>query len=126
MVDEELFDEQGRVADINQQGFEQAIDQLDQYLADRALVLQRAKRQQAQRLAAAERRRDQSMGADNRAAATKRVQQLEAAVERAERQLAALASHEDETYQKWKHHAHQRRYAAPTGERLLSAEFVIE
>ena len=126
VVDEELFEEQGRVADINQQGFEQAIDQLDQYLADRTLVLQRTKRQQSQRLAAAERRRDQSMGADSRANATKRVQQLEAEVEKAERQLAALASHEDETYQKWKHHAHQRRYAAPRGERLLSAEFVIE
>ena len=114
VVDEELFEEQGRVADLNQQGFEQAINQLDQYLADRTLVLQRAKRQQSQRLAAAERRRDQSMGADSRANATKRVQQLEAEVEKAERQLAALASHEDETYQKWKQHAHQRRYAAPT------------
>ena len=126
VVDEELFEEQGRVADINQQGFEQAIDQLDQYLADRTLVLQRTKRQQSQRLAAAERRRDQSMGADSRANATKRVQQLEAEVERAEEQLAALANHQDETYEKWKNHAHQRRYAAPRGERLLSAEFVIE
>ena len=126
VVDEELFEEQGRVADINQQGFEQAIDQLDQYLADRTLVLQRTKRQQSQRLAAAERRRGDSIGAGNRANATKRVQQLEAEVEKVEKELAALASHEDETYQKWKQHAHQRRYAAPRGERLLSAEFVIE
>ena len=126
VVDEELFEEQGRVADINQQGFEQAMRQLDQYLADRTLVLQRAKRQHSQRLATAERRRDQSVGADNRASAEKRVRDLEANIENVEKQLAALASHDDETYQKWKHHAHQRRYAAPTGERLLSAEFVIE
>ena len=126
VVDEELFEEQGRVADINQQGFEQAMRQLDQYLADRTLVLQRAKRQQSQRLAAAERRRDQSVGADHRANAEKRVRELEAEIENVEKQLAALASHEDETYQKWKQHAHMRRYAVPTGERLLSAEFVIE
>ena len=125
VVDEELFEEQGRVADLNQQGFEQALNQLDQYLADRTLVLQRAKRQHSQHLAAAERRRDTSAGADNRAKATVRVQQLEGQLEKAEKELAALASHEDETYQKWKQHAHQRRYAAPTGERLLSAEFVI-
>ena len=126
VVDEELFEEQGRVAAVNQQGFEQAMNQLDQYLADRTLVLQRARRQHAQRLAAAERRRDQSMGADSRAKAETRVQEAQGRIEKVERQLAALASHDDETYQKWKQHAHQRRYAAPTGERLLSAEFVIE
>ena len=126
VVDEELFEEQGRVAAVNQQDFEQAMNQLDQYLADRTLVLQRAGRQHAQRLAAAERRRDQGMGADSRAKAEARVQEAQGRIENVERQLTALASHEDETYQKWKQHAHQRRYAAPTGERLLSAEFVIE
>ena len=126
VVSEELFEEQGRVAAINQQGFEQAMAQLDQYLADRTLVLQRARRQQMQRLAAAQRRREHSVGADARAKAEVRVQQLEGEIEKAERQLAALASHEDDTYQKWKQHAHQRRYAVPTGERVLSAQFVIE
>ena len=126
VVDEELFEEQGRVAAINQQGFEQAMNQLDQYLADRILVLRRTKSQQAQSLAAAERRREQSVGADSRAKAEARVQQLEQAIEKLDGKLATLASHDDETYQKWKRHAHQRRYAVPTGERLLSAEFVIE
>ena len=126
VVDEELFEEQGRVAEINQQGFEQAMSQLDQYLADRTLVLRRTKSQQAQSLAAAERRREQSVGADSRAKAEERVQQLEQEIEKLDSKLAALASHDDETYQKWKRHAHQRRYAVPTGERLLSAEFVIE
>ena len=126
VVDEELFEEQGRVAEINQQGFEQAMSQLDQYLADRTLVLRRTKSQQAQSLAAAERRREQSFGADSRAKAEERAQQLEQEIEKLDGKLAALASHDDETYQKWKRHAHQRRYAVPTGERLLSAEFVIE
>ena len=125
VVSEELFEEQGRVAAINQQGFEQAMAQLDQYLADRTLVLQRTRRQQSRRLAAAQRRREHSVGADARAKAETRVQQLEGEIEKAERELAALASHEDDTYQKWKQHAHQRRYAVPTGERVLSAQFVI-
>ena len=126
VVDEELFEEQGRVADINQQGFEQTMTQLDQYLADRALVLRRQQRRQTQRLAAAERQREQSIGADNRARAEKRVVEAEAEVEKIDRQLAALASHEDDVYRKWKQDAHRRRYAIPTGERLLTAEFVIE
>ena len=126
VVDEDLFEEQGRVADLNQKGFEQAINQLDQYLADRTLVLRRSKREQTRLLAAAERRREQSVGADSRANADKRVRQLEQRVEKLDDQLAALAKHEDETYRKWKDHAHKRRYALPTGERLLSAEFIIE
>ena len=126
VVDEDLFEEQGRVADLNQKGFEQAINQLDQYLADRTLVLRRSKREQTRLLAAAERRREQSVGADSRGNADKRVRQLEQRVEKLDHQLAALAKHEDETYRKWKDHAHKRRYALPTGERLLSAEFIIE
>ena len=126
VVDEELFEEQGRVADIDQRGFEQAMTQLDQYLADRALVLRRAHRGHLQRLAAAERRREQSIGADNRARAQQRLEQAEATVEKIEGQLAALANHEDDVYQKWKRDAHRRRYAVPTGERLLSVEFVVE
>ena len=126
VVDEELFEEQGRIADINQRGFEQAMTQLDQYLADRALVLRRARRGHVYRLGVAERQREQSIGADNRARAQQRVEQAEATVEKIEGQLAALANREDDVYQKWKQDAHRRRYAVPTGERLLTAEFVVE
>ena len=126
VVDEELFEEQGRVADVNQRGFEQTMTQLEQYLADRALVLRREQRRQTRRLAAAERQRDQSVGADSRARAQKQVVQAEAEVEEIDAKLAALVNHEDDIYKKWKEHAHERRYATPTGERLLSAEFVIE
>ena len=126
VVDEELFEEQGSVSHVNQTGFEQAMNQLDQYLADRALVLRRARRRQARRLSAAERQRDQSVGADRRGRAEARVRGLEQEIERLDGRLAALAGQQDETYQKWKRHAHGRRYAAPRGTRLLSAEFVIE
>ena len=126
VVDEELFEEQGRVADVNQQGFEQTMTQLEQYLADRALVLRREQRRQTRRLAAAERQRDQSVGADSRARAERNVVEAEAEAEKIDAKLATLANHEDDIYEKWKAHAHERRYATPTGERLLSAEFVIE
>ena len=126
VVDEELFEEQGSVSRVNQTGFEQAMNQLDQYLADRALVLRRARGRQAGRLSAAERQRDRSVGAEQRGRAEARVRDLEQEIERLDGRLAALAGQQDETYQKWKRHAHGRRYAAPRGTRLLSAEFVIE
>ena len=45
-----------------------------------------------------------------------------AAVERA---IEALAAHDDPAYARAKQRAHSRRYAPPTAERLLTAEFVI-
>ena len=126
VVDEELFEEQCNVAALNQESFEQAMNQLDQYLADRALVLRRDRGRQTQRLANAERQREQSMGADNRAAADRRVRELECTVETLDNQLEALARHDDDIYRRWKQDAHKRRYALPQGTRLFSTQFVIE
>ena len=110
----------------HQESFEQAMNQLDQYLADRALVLRRDRGRQTQRLANAERQREQSMGADNRAAADRRVRELECTVGTLDNQLEALARHDDDIYRRWKQDAHKRRYALPQGARLFSTQFVIE
>ena len=126
VVEEELFEEHGRVAAVNQQSFEQSIGQLDQYLEDRMLVLRRDRQRAGDGLAAAERERDGSMGADPRAGAEARVRRLEQEVEGLDSRIAELAAREDATYRLWKTHATERRYAPPSGTRLLSAEFVIE
>ena len=55
-------------------GFEGALDRLDQFLADKTLVLRRARAERGRRLAAAERHRDQALGADKRAKAVARVE----------------------------------------------------
>lgn len=126
VVEEELFEEHGRVAAVNQQSFEQSMSQLDQYLEDRILVLRRDRKRAAERLAAAERERDRSLGADRRARAEARVGRAEQEVERLDGRVAELAAREDATYDRWKTDAKKRRYAPPSATRLLSAEFVIE
>lgn len=126
VVEEELFEEHGRVAAVNQQSFEQSIGQLDQYLEDRMLVLRRDRQRAGEGLAAAERERDRSMGADPRARAEARVRRREQEVQRLDGRIAELAAREDATYCLWKTHATKRRYAPPSGTRLLNAEFVIE
>ena len=126
VVDEEIFLDQSAVATADRLGFEGAMDQLDQFLADKALVLRRARDERAKRLAAAERRRDQALGADNRAKAVARVGELEAGIEDLDGQIARLSAREDGTYQRWQEDAHRRRFQRPETERLLTAEFVIE
>ena len=126
VVDEEIFLDQCAVAAAERAGFEGAMDQLDQFLADKALVLRRARDERAKRLAAAERRRDTALGADNRAKAVARVGELEAGIEDLDERFAQLAAREDDTYRRWQEDAHRRRFQRPETERLLTAEFVIE
>ena len=125
VVDEEMFFDQSEIAGADQASFEATMEQLDQYLADRTLVLRRNRDKHLKRLANAERARDGALGADNRAKADARVRQTEQEVERIDRQIQELAARDDQTYRRWKTHAHGRRYTAPTVARLLTAEFVI-
>lgn len=125
VVDEELFLEQGRGAADDQTNFEAAMDQLDQYLADRLLVLRRERGRQSSRLAAAERRRGAAIGAENRARAEAKTRDLAGRIEALDKQIEDLLSGDDETYRRWREHAHDCRYRRPETERLLTAEFVI-
>ena len=125
VVDEEMFLDQSESAGADQASFEATMAQLDQYLADRTLVLRRNRERHLRRLANAERARDGALGADSRAKADARVRQAEQEVERIDGQIEQLAARDDQTYRRWKTHAHGRRYTAPTVARLLTAEFVI-
>ncbi|MDE0420523.1 MAG: SNF2-related protein [Gammaproteobacteria bacterium] len=125
VVDEELFFEQGTVADTEQANFETAMAQLDRYLADRALVLRRSRERQRTRLKNAERARSAANGADQRAKADNRVREVERSIEGLDAELDALAKRNDDAYDRAKMRAYERRYHAPQAERLLTAEFVI-
>ena len=125
VVDEEIFFGQIGAARDDQASFEAAMDQLDQYLADRLLVLRRDRSREVGRLAAAERRRDGAIGAENRARALAETRAIEQRIESLDMQIEALETGEDETYRRWRDHAHDRRYRKPRTERLLTAEFVI-
>ena len=125
VVDEELFFEQGRVADTEQANFETAMAQLDRYLADRALVLRRSRERQRTRLKNAERARSRANGAEQRAKADDRVRETERSIDRLEAELDALAQQDDGAYERAKVRAYERRYHAPRSERLLTVEFVI-
>ena len=125
VVDEELFFEQGAVADTEQANFEAAMAQLDRYLADRALVLRRSRERQRTRLKNAERARSRANGADQRAKADDRVRETERSIDRLEAELDALAKQDDGPHERAKVRAYERRYHAPRSERLLTVEFVI-
>jgi hypothetical protein len=125
IVDEELFLEQSQTSAVDQAAFDAAMDQLEQSVADRILVLQRARARAVSSRDQAQSARDMASGADTRAAAEARVRAHEATIEECERRIEDLESRRDEQYERWKQLAHERRYGAPGVEHLLDAEFVI-
>lgn len=125
VVEEELFFEQAEVSAAEQENFDRAIDQLDQFVADRVLVLERARADADRRLAAAEHQRDRAMGGEARARADARARAVTAEIEGLDERIHKLVSREDDIYQRWKAHAHERRFGPPKIERLLDAEFEI-
>lgn len=126
VVAEELFLDDAQVSQSEQENFERAIDQLDQYMEDRIVVLRRARQNRAEALREAEKRRDSALGPDARARANAAAERIGAEVEELDRQLERFVAREDRDYSRWKQYAHDRRYGSPRVERLLEAEFVLE
>ena len=126
VVTEEIFIDQSAAGDAEQETFSKAMDQLDQYVADRALVLKRTRNELHRRLIEAEQRRDGALGPDRREREEIQVNSIERSLDALDSQIEALESRQDVDYERWKTHAHTRRYAPPQIERLLQAEFCIE
>ena len=125
VVDEELFFDQAHAAHSEVDAFSRALDQLDQYVEDRLLVLRRGQREISDQLKQAEERRDAALGAAARSRAEDRIRRLERELSDAEERIERLASRDDSDYERWRADAHRRRYEPPQAARLFDLEFVI-
>ena len=125
VVDEELFFDQAHATDAEAKAFSRALDQLDQYVEDRLLVLRRGQREIADQLKQAEERRDAALGAAARSRAEDRIRRLERELSDAEDRIERLAARDDRDYERWRSAAHRRRYEPPRAARLFDLEFVI-
>ena len=125
VVDEELFFDQARADHAEAQAFSRALDQLDQYVEDRLLVLRRRQREISDQLEQAEKRRGAALGADARGRAEDRIRRLERELSDTEARIERLAARDDGDYERWRSHHHRRRYEPPQAARLFDVEFVI-
>ena len=125
VVDEELFFDQAHAAHAEAEAFSRALDQLDQYVEDRLLVLRRGQREISDQLKQAEERRDAALGADARSRAEDRIRRLERELSDVEDRIERLAARDDSDYERWRSAAHRRRYEPPRAARLFDLEFVI-
>jgi hypothetical protein len=125
-MDELLFGDQADVACHEQQHFERNLEQIERYVEDQVLVLRRRLAAATEALRAAEDKRDSALGSGARDEAEERVRKVQAEIDGFEAQIERLQKRDDPEYEKWREHAHRRRYRAPEATRILDVEFVLK
>jgi hypothetical protein len=125
-IEELLFADQADVATLEQQRFERNLEQIDRYVEDQLLVLQRRFIAATAVLRTAEDRRDGALGSDARTEAEDRIRKIQNEIDEIASQIERLQNRDDPEYEKWRQHAHARRYNPPVTTRILDVEFVLE
>jgi hypothetical protein len=121
-VEELLFLDGGAA---EQARFELTLEQLERFIGDRVLILERQRAAATADLLASEAARDAAMGAAERDRAARALRRAQGEIERVEGEIARLRAGDDPHYQRWRQHAQERRYAPPVVDRLIDAEFEI-
>jgi adenine-specific DNA-methyltransferase len=125
-VEETLFVDQAEMTAAEQARFEQMIGQIERYVEDQTMVLQRRSSELELRLTRARARRDAAMGAEDRARAEAQVKKIATEQEEVEEQVKRLVARQDDEYERWRQQALERRYRRPESECVLDIELVLE
>ena len=124
-LEEATFVDQREVEAGEQRHFEQALGQLERFVADKILVCRRERAGLVEKLRAAHTRRDEVVGASAREKIEAEIARLATREEELERRIDALESREDEVYRRWRNEYHDLRYRAPKVTRLFQVAFRI-
>ena len=123
-VDERLFLD-GDAAASEHPRFERTLEQLERFIGDRVLILERRRAAALADLLKSEAARDAAMGADQRDRAEKALRRAQEEIERHDGEITRLRAGEDDHYQRWRRHAQERRYTPPVIEEIADVEFEI-
>ncbi len=124
-VDELLFHDTGAAGAQEQPRFERTLEQIERFVSDRVLLLERQRAQTIARLDQAMTAREAAIGAEQRDRAERNLKAAQTDLDRLDAEIARLRAGDDEKYQRWRRHTEERRYAKPEIEHLLDAEFEI-
>ncbi|MCX5745008.1 MAG: hypothetical protein NT062_21180, partial [Proteobacteria bacterium] len=109
----------------DQPRFARTIEQIERFLADRVLLLHQQRARAVDRVARAEVARDAAMGPEPRGAAEATLRKAQTEIDGLDVDIAHLRAGNDETYQRWRKHTQDRRYARPEFQLLLDAEIEV-
>ena len=125
-LEELVFMDQADAAGVEQQRFERNLEQIERYIEDQLLVLQRRLSAATATLRAAEDKRDMALGSEARSDAEDRVRNAQKEIDDLDVQIERLRNRDDAEYERWRKHAHERRYRPPSITRILDVGFILE
>jgi hypothetical protein len=122
---EAAFLDEHEVSSAEQRSFARAMAQLERYVEDRALIQRRDRSRVLDALQKAREQIAAAPGADARSRAENVLTRAQRELEGIDAELERLESRQDEGYRRWREQAHDKRYAPPSRELILEAEFVV-
>jgi hypothetical protein len=122
---EAAFLDEHEVSSAEQRSFARAMAQLERYVEDRALIQRRGRSRALDALQKAREQIAAAPGADARSRAESVLTRAQRELEAIDAELERLESRQDEGYRHWREQAHLKRYAPPSREVILEAEFVV-
>ena len=122
---EAAFLDEHEVSSAEQRSFARAMAQLERYVEDRALIQRRSRSRVLDALQKAREQIAAAPGADARSRAESVLGRAQRELEAIDAELERLESRQDEGYRRWREQAHIKRYAPPSRELVLEAEFVV-
>jgi hypothetical protein len=124
-VEELLFLQEGEVDARESPHFERALLQLERFVGDRVLILERRRAAEVTDLLDAEAARDGAMGAEQRSRADQALRRAQGEIETIDAEIARLRGGEDSHYQRWRGRLQERRSTPPVIETIADAEFEV-
>lgn len=124
-VDELLFHDTSEASRLEQPRFERTLEQIERFITDRVLLLERQRDGAVARLTKAQDARDNAIGAEQRNTAERAMHKAQTEIDSLDDKLRALRAGDDEPYRKWRRHAEARRYSPPEIEHVFDAELEI-
>jgi adenine-specific DNA-methyltransferase len=124
-LDELLFESTHENSAREQARFERTLEQVERFVTDRIVLLERERALTIQRVAKAEADRASAIGSDQRDRADLVLQRAQTRLEELDAEIARLRAGDDKRYQQWRDHTQQKRFATPEIDHLVEAEVVL-
>jgi hypothetical protein len=124
-LDELLFLEGGEADAHERPRFDRALVQLERFIGDRVLILERRRAETVSEMLTAEAARDAAMGADQRTRADHALRRAQREIEQLDAEIARLRAGEDDHYRRWRGQVQERRSTPPVIETIADATFEV-
>lgn len=124
-LDELLFESTHENSAREQARFERTLEQVERFVTDRIVLLERERATVIQRVAKAEIDRAAAVGSDQRDRADRRLQTAQARLDELDADIARLLAGDDARYRRWRDHSQHKRFSPPELDHLVDAEVVL-